>query len=116
MPPSNPDSSDRPTKAGQKQMSGFDRPTESDSIPGPTGGSADTPGGAFARIVRQSAPFLALAWIVSGALLLGTLGGYWIDSKLGTEPWFLLGGTLLGLLVGMYELARVTMSRRDDSG
>jgi F0F1-type ATP synthase assembly protein I len=38
-------------------------------------------------------------------VLLGGLG-YAVDAWLGTSPWFLVGGLLLGLVVGFYELAK----------
>ena len=48
-----------------------------------------------------------LTFAVSVALF--ALGGSWLDSKLGTNPWFVLGGSLLGILGGgihlVHELA-----------
>ena len=32
--------------------------------------------------------------------------GYAVDYWLGTPPWFLVGGLLLGIVVGMWELAK----------
>ena len=29
--------------------------------------------------------------------------GYWIDHKLGTVPWFAVGGLVLGLVAGPYH-------------
>jgi F0F1-type ATP synthase assembly protein I len=43
-------------------------------------------------------------------MLLGGIG-YALDTWRGTSPWFLLGGLLLGLIVGFYELA-MTVFRR----
>ncbi|OLE81914.1 MAG: hypothetical protein AUF76_11750 [Acidobacteria bacterium 13_1_20CM_2_65_9] len=42
-----------------------------------------------------------------------TLGGigYALDYWLGTSPWFLLGGLLLGVAVGMWELAKTVFRR-----
>ena len=31
------------------------------------------------------------------------LGGYWLDSRLGTTPWFLLMGALVGITAGFYH-------------
>ena len=39
-------------------------------------------------------------------LPLGFATGYVMDRWLGTSPWFLLGGLLVGLVVGFYELAK----------
>jgi F0F1-type ATP synthase assembly protein I len=43
--------------------------------------------------------------LVGGVLLLGGIG-YAIDSWRGTSPWFLLGGLLLGIAVGFWELVK----------
>ena len=41
--------------------------------------------------------------------LLG-LVGHWIDRRWGTEPWLLLVGLLLGMVVGFYSLWRKVLS------
>lgn len=71
----------------------------------------DSPGAGFARIVRQAAPYLAATWTMIAAIALGAGGGWWLDGRLGTRPWFAVGGTLLGTTIGMYELARVSLAR-----
>jgi F0F1-type ATP synthase assembly protein I len=42
--------------------------------------------------------------------VLGGLG-YAIDAWRGTTPWGLLGGLILGIIVGMWELAKVVWHR-----
>jgi F0F1-type ATP synthase assembly protein I len=32
--------------------------------------------------------------------------GHWADQRLGSDPWLLLGGALLGFVVGFYSLWR----------
>ncbi|MFB3883052.1 MAG: AtpZ/AtpI family protein [Armatimonadota bacterium] len=39
-------------------------------------------------------------------VLLGALGGYYLDKRWGTGPWLLLVGTLLGTGAGFYEIIR----------
>jgi F0F1-type ATP synthase assembly protein I len=34
--------------------------------------------------------------------------GYWLDGRLGTKPWFTLGGVILGVATGFVELYRVS--------
>ena len=46
-----------------------------------------------------------------GAIILLGGGGYFADQWLGTSPWMLIGGLLLGVIVGFYELARVVWRR-----
>jgi F0F1-type ATP synthase assembly protein I len=60
---------------------------------------------AFQENVRRAGPAALAGYTLIGAiLLLGGLG-YAIDRWRGTEPWFLLVGLLLGIVVGFYELA-----------
>ena len=56
--------------------------------------------------IRRSGPAAAASYTLIGAIIL--LGGIEcaIDEWRGTSPWFLLGGLLLGLVVGFYELAK----------
>ena len=56
--------------------------------------------------VRRSGPAAAASYTLIGAIILLGGIGYAIDKWRGTSPWFLLGGLLLGLVVGFYELAR----------
>jgi F0F1-type ATP synthase assembly protein I len=48
--------------------------------------------------------------LIGAIVLLGGLG-YVGDEWLGTGPWLLLGGLMLGIVVGFYELARVIWRR-----
>jgi len=45
-----------------------------------------------------------------GALALGCLAGRWLDSHLGTRPWFTLGGTLFGLVAAIATLVRILLT------
>ena len=65
----------------------------------------------FQDTVRKSGPAASASYGLIGAiLLLGGLG-YAIDSWRGTSPWFLIGGLVLGLIVGFYELAKAVWRR-----
>ncbi len=46
------------------------------------------------------------------AILLGLGAGWWLDQKLGTAPWCLLGGILVGIAAGFKNL--FTFSARMD--
>lgn len=50
----------------------------------------------------------ALAEIVGGAV------GYWLDTKMGTLPWFLLGGVLLGFALGIWRVISATKQANKD--
>ena len=65
----------------------------------------------FEESVSQSASALGASYTLVGALLLLGGIGYAVDRWQGTSPWFLLGGLLLGVVVGFYELVKVTNRR-----
>jgi F0F1-type ATP synthase assembly protein I len=51
------------------------------------------------------------SYTLIGAILLFGAIGYGLDAWLGTSPGFLLGGLLLGIVVGFYELAKMVWPR-----
>jgi F0F1-type ATP synthase assembly protein I len=53
---------------------------------------------------------LASYTLIGAIILLGGIG-YMVDRWQGTDPWFLLGGLLLGVIVGFYELAKAVWPR-----
>ena len=60
---------------------------------------------------ERAGPAAGASYTLIGAiLLLGGLG-YAIDAWRGTAPWFLIGGLLLGIVVGMWELAKTVWRR-----
>jgi F0F1-type ATP synthase assembly protein I len=61
--------------------------------------------------VRRSGSVAGASYTLIGAImLLGGLG-YAIDRWRGTSPWFVIGGLLLGLIVGFYELAKTVWQK-----
>lgn len=42
----------------------------------------------------------------AGSILLFLFAGRWLDERLGTEPWLLLVGVLVGAVAGFYALYR----------
>jgi F0F1-type ATP synthase assembly protein I len=55
---------------------------------------------------EQAGPAAGAGYTLIGAILLLGGIGYAVDHWRGTAPWFLVGGLLLGVVVGMYELAK----------
>jgi F0F1-type ATP synthase assembly protein I len=61
---------------------------------------------AFQENVTRAGPVAAASYALIGAIILLGGIGYALDRWRGTSPWFLLGGLLLGIVVGFYELAK----------
>ena len=62
--------------------------------------------GRFPGWVRYSGVGLELAGATAGLALLG----YWIDGKYGTAPWGILGGVIIGIVGGLYNLVRESLA------
>ena len=61
---------------------------------------------AFQENVERSGPAAGASYTLIGAIfLLGGIG-YAVDRWLGTSPWFLLAGLVMGIIVGFYQLAK----------
>jgi F0F1-type ATP synthase assembly protein I len=58
------------------------------------------------RTAEQAGPAAGAGYTLIGAILLLGGIGYAVDYWRGTPPWFLIGGLMLGIVVGMYELAK----------
>ena len=63
------------------------------------------------KSAEQAGPAAGASYTLIGAIILLGGIGYAIDRWRGTSPWFLIGGLLLGIVVGMYELARTVWKR-----
>jgi F0F1-type ATP synthase assembly protein I len=60
---------------------------------------------------ERAGPAAGASYTLIGAIILLGGIGYAIDSWRGTSPWFLVGGFLLGVIVGMWELAKTVFRR-----
>jgi ATP synthase protein I len=59
----------------------------------------------FPGWIRYSSIGLELAGVTAGLALLG----YWIDRRFGTGPWGLIGGVIVGIVGGLYNLVRESL-------
>ncbi len=82
----------------------LDRP--SPPVEPPKSGDA----GGWARALRDVAPYLGIGTTLAVTVLAGLGGGYWLDAQLGTEPWLLLAGGMLGLGAALYYFFRTVAS------
>jgi ATP synthase protein I len=65
----------------------------------------------FQENVSRAGPAAAASYSLIGAIVvLGGLG-YAVDRWLGSAPWGVFAGLLLGFVVGFYELVKTTRSR-----
>lgn len=60
---------------------------------------------------RRAGPVAVASYSLIGAIVLLGGAGYAADRWLNTEPWLLVVGLLLGIVVGFYELARLVWRR-----
>jgi F0F1-type ATP synthase assembly protein I len=61
---------------------------------------------------EQAGPAAGAGYTLIGAILLLGGIGYAVDSWRGTSHWFMLGGLILGVVVGMYELAKTVFLKK----
>ena len=54
----------------------------------------------------EGAQFIGVGMQFAGAILLFLFAGRWLDERLGTGPWLLLLGTMVGGAAGFYYLYR----------
>jgi F0F1-type ATP synthase assembly protein I len=72
----------------------------------PKGGRAAGWSGAL----RDVAPYLSIGTTLAVTVLAGLGGGYWLDAQLGTAPWLLLLGGILGLGAALFHFFRTVAS------
>jgi F0F1-type ATP synthase assembly protein I len=60
----------------------------------------------FPGWVRYSGVGLELAGATAGLALVG----HWIDSRFATAPWGILGGVVIGIVGGLYNLIRESLA------
>ncbi|HUF48018.1 MAG TPA: AtpZ/AtpI family protein [Vicinamibacterales bacterium] len=66
---------------------------------------------AFHSSAQKAGPAAMASYSLIGAIIMFGGLGYAIDRWRGTEPWFLVGGLVLGLVYGFYQLARTVWRR-----
>ena len=52
---------------------------------------------------------LGFGWYFATSLGAGAVGGYFLDRWLGTKPWLLIAGMLLGTVLGFYGMFKMLM-------
>ena len=67
------------------------------------------------ELQRPSQNLIGLGWQIASTLIAFTLGGYALDAWLGTGPWLLLTGALLGMIGVFAQIFRLAsdLNRED---
>lgn len=50
-----------------------------------------------------------MGWFVGLSILLGVLGGLWLDGKFGTKPILVIVGLILGVVVAFYGVYQMLL-------
>jgi F0F1-type ATP synthase assembly protein I len=59
--------------------------------------------------IRESSPYMGLGFQLAGAMLIYIFGGYLLDLWLDTSPWFLLAGSVVGMIAFFFQIYRLTI-------
>ena len=68
----------------------------------------------FPESLRKVGPYLNIGGVFLGCMVLGVALGWWLDKELGTKPWMLLAGSLLGMASGFYHFFKVVLRWGDE--
>ncbi len=61
----------------------------------------------------KGASYWILAWSVPLSIMIGYGGGWWLDQRLGTEPWLQIVGFFVGAAAGLAQILQL-QSTNDD--
>ena len=50
---------------------------------------------------------IGVGWYIGGCIVLGVLGGLWLDGKFNTSPVLVIVGLILGVAVAFYGVYRM---------
>ena len=62
------------------------------------------------NVTRKSGLVYAAVFAIVSSILVCLVGGWLLDKWLGTSPWLVVAGLLVGTVIGFYEFIRI-MSR-----
>lgn len=53
---------------------------------------------------------IGMGWYIGVCIVLGVLGGLWLDSKFNTKPVLAIVGLILGIIVAIYGTYRMVLT------
>ena len=74
------------------------------------------PGESREEILRRSGKYLGIGSSFVASILACTVGGWWLDRRLGTLPWLTLVGAIVGIAVGFYLFFRLVLPKEGHLG
>ena len=73
----------------------------------------DKPPKKYYETFRALADFSQMGVTIAASVLVGVLLGQYLDDKFGTEPWFLLVFSILGVGAGIKSLFNIAKDKND---
>jgi F0F1-type ATP synthase assembly protein I len=52
---------------------------------------------------------IGIGWFIGLSILIGLLGGLWLDNKLNTQPLFIIIGLLFGFIIAIFGIYRMLL-------
>ncbi|MDP3878950.1 MAG: AtpZ/AtpI family protein [Dehalococcoidales bacterium] len=52
---------------------------------------------------------IGVGWYVGVSIILGVLGGLWLDDKFNSRPFLVIAGLVLGIIVAFYGVYRMIL-------
>lgn len=59
---------------------------------------------------------IGVGWYVGSCIVLGVLGGLWLDGKFDTSPVLVIVGLILGVVIAFYGVYRMILPNIDKRG
>ena len=59
---------------------------------------------------------MGVGWFIGGCILLGVLGGLWLDSKFNTSPILVIVGLIVGVGIAFYGVYRMILPNINKRG
>jgi F0F1-type ATP synthase assembly protein I len=56
---------------------------------------------------------IGLGGEIAGAVVGGVAVGWWMDRRFDTDPWLTVLGAMLGIIVALYQLIKISSKRGD---
>ena len=58
---------------------------------------------------EAAARLVGVGFYIGGCIFLGVIGGRWLDTRLGTEPIWIIAGLILGVILAFYGVYRMLL-------